>query len=642
MSTESTAVEMPGAAKSIEVMRTFWARLHVAGEGRLPDLNRLALSQAVSGVGRAVQSILALLQDFSAIKTDDLGVCSADVFVPMRPEDAERIARNINKPLAPIRSEAGAKESGRPRYRNSYRLEEIGFKNELRCLRFRIAARFFWQPRIQDQSKILCDLDMLPAKFFQQVIASWLKPPILQEIPKGLRNGVCQQAAQQFLSHIGLLNKPRIAKTAYPSTAERVPERRLDRWQTALKAVCADLNEFQYVKVRDLYPNHYDADDPRGDRLVNVDPNWIDFMRSPFVRPLPLNFIDSDAVIVYERRWQEAVRGGRAPRALQRLYAALPVFAGVSPDSALGRVMQDTKLFWWRRHLEEFTALPAWAGARLRADAPCLVVPLEYDPDRGPDKPSRFRQAFAGLDGRRVNWSVLVQRHERHQPNPEWQIHFATSKEVVAAVRSNVLGIHFQDDPIIAWTLVDGADRIIKEGQWQGNEILAQGLAEKLALEKNQRAMRWIGGQTFAADLKRRAFEVAHRIVDFAVRYDANLALEEITWVDKMGSDSTANKRFSMWNFSQLASLIEWLGLERPTPPVMTLRHVNDYLLKYTCPKCGACRKGKETIEQAATWRSNGLFQCRKCGFTGVIPEADQARLVARLGAERLRNKLAH
>lgn len=144
-----------------------------------------------------------------------------------------------------------------------------------------------------------------------------------------------------------------------------------------------------------------------------------------------------------------------------------------------------------------------------------------------------------------------------------------------------------------------------------------------------------MGQKRFAKELRRRTDEVAKHIVQLAVEHDANLALEHIKWVEKRRGGPDLNRRHSMWNFSQLPDRIEWLGLERRinrrNDPVATVR-VSDYVLRYTCPVCGACRKPKQKPSQADTWRKGEVLMCRKCGREGPVPDSAQARLAASNG----------
>ncbi len=647
------------------VFRTFYAKLHVAGSGETLWLTRKAVAATVTAVGVAVQRALRLLEGYLTVERETDGrVRCADLVFPLSPRDIDRAKRNVAKPKAVAPAGTGPKALAQPGYRNSYRIEEIIARDGSSHARARIAEAFTWQAsRGAAQGRWLRELDMIDAKIgLQQLIAGWIRPP-LGDVPMRLRAGVCQQAAQQLLSHLGLLNSRTASTVSFPSLDERHPDLRRQGWQNALAAVAGGLSPFPYMRARELDPSQYAPHDPRGDRLINLDPDWVAFVRTPDPTPLPLNFVGSNDVIVYERSWHER-RRNRAEESHHRLYVALPLFDDVDPSSPLGQLADHPKLSWWRNRLREFHPLPPWAGRELDATDPVLLVPLEYDPGRRlpPEqrvhgqplrRPSRFQSAFSGFGDRRVNWSLLVQRQRRRgkpRAQTEWEIHFATSRVVSPSLRPNVLGVHFGVEPIIWWALVDQSGTILKEDHVAGNAILEEGLRQKLRLEQNyQGQLRWVGERRYSSELKRRTTEVASTIVALAAGNDANLALEDIRWVDKRTGGPDANRRFSLWNYGKLRDRISWQGLERQVgadpdslrpDPVVTLRLVSDFILRHTCPSCGACRQAGETKGQAKTEREGDNLNCRSCSTVGPVSDDHQARLVARLGAERLRQRL--
>lgn len=671
-----------------DVVRTYYAKCAVAGDGHRDRLMRHALGAAVIAVGVAVQRVLSRLKQYLTVALEPDGrVQHADLVFPLQAQDVARARRLITQPLYEPPEHAGPKELASPRYRNSYRLEEILEREDQQYARARIAQAFSWRSSLVSSSgRVSQDLDLIDVKKgLQQFILSWLCPA-LDDVPKRLRAGVCQQAGQQLLSHLGLRDSRTAREVSFPSLEERDPERRQLTWRAALECVGSGLAAFPYRTARELQPDKYAPEDPRGDRLINIDPDWVAFVRSPKPWPLPLNFVRHDDVVIYERCWSEQpiTRMGRHRRYRpkrrrwvwvsrkqrrptqqhRRLYAALPLFEDVDAESPLGRIADDPAVAWWWHHLDDFHPLPAWAGRELTDADPVLLVPLDYDPERRAPKaqladgqptrrPSRFHSAFCGFGGRRVNWSLLVQRERRtgkRGAKPEWEIHFATSRKVTPALRPNVLGVHFGIEPIIWWALANAAGAILEEGRVAGNAILAESLRQKLRLEQDyQGNLRWVGERRFAADLKRRTAEVARAMVELAARNNANLAVEDIGWVDKRTGGPDANSRFTFWNFGKLRDQTSWQGLERQAPtasgelqadPVVTVTKVSDYLLRYTCPECGACRAARQSREQATTWREGETLQCRPCGYRGLVPDDVQARLVATVGAARLRQRM--
>lgn len=637
--------------KTRVVVRSFYAKFHTGGAGSVHALEREAIRTAVTAVGEAVRSILALLQEFSVVEKGEIGVLNSDLVIPATEEMFRRAQALLLQPKYVPKPDSGPKTLAKPGYRNAYRLEDSFLRGGVRYLRFRIAERFSWIANRGSQAgKSFADLDCISAKFFQQVIMSWLKPPALANVPSALRAGACQQAAQQFLSNLGLLNETSIPSTSFPSLEERDPDLRLTTWRAALAEVARRTDPFDYKPAREVDPR-FAPDDPRGERPVNVDLDWRVAVVSPIPRSLPLNFVGSDDVVLYRRRWVEERRDDRGgPKGLNRIYAALPIFVGLAEEAPLAKLGQNPLLSWWRSRVNEFEPLPAWSGRRLKPKASVLVVALEYDPELRPLKedreqgvtvrrPSRFISAFFGENGRKVNWSLVKafrsRYSERHAECTEAELHFATSREVAPVLTDRVLGIHFHPEPVVSWVLADRAGNVLEEGTLQGNEILSAAIAEKLRLEEMQGELRWVGAQKFGEELERRTYAVAHNILGLLRAKGANLAMEEIVWVEKRRGGKNANLRFTLWNYSRLGTILEWLAAERES--LATVAHVSDYVLRYTCPKCSACRKAKQSEEAADTLRKGEALSCRKCGFEGAVPHDHQARLVARLGAERLR-----
>lgn len=647
--------------KPVISRKTVYAGLETGGEGILPELIREAIQGSVILVSSAVQSILEQLEDSMETEFDaDNQLNYLDILIPCKARDLTRALENVGKERRKAPTDRGDKETARPQYKNSYHLEEMIDRGGSNYLRFRVAEAFFWlASRGEAKGKRLRDLNLIDAKKgLQQLIMSWLRPE-LDHLPAPCRAGACQQVAQQFLSHIGLINQKIQPKTAFPSLEIRDPSAMEEQRLMLLEKLARRTEPFEYKTARELRPSRYEEDDKRGDRLVNVDPEWLSFIGASEPSPLPLNFVKSDDVIIYRRVWQvnrqvkevrrnHQVKGkkylvqkNQVIQEKSHLYAALPLFEGVPPQSLLGKVSQNEELFWWRHHLDEFVALPAWPGKKLSARDLVMVVPLNYDPPhRG--RPSRFESIVSGSTGYRVNWSLLVQKGRGQTTS--WEIHLATSREVAPSRQAflqswkKVLGIHFGYDQLIYWAIADITGKIISEGSLSPT-IMEEALRAKLKLEEMQNRLAWVGDRRFTQELKRRTYDVARSIVQLAAESNAGLAIEEIKWVDKHRGGPQANLRFSLWNYSGLAQAIESKGLDW-SEPVPVVAWFSDYLLRFTCPNCGAIGKSKEEKGQALTLVHNGILTCRKCNFSGVVADKAQARLAARLGAKRLADRL--
>ena len=214
---------------------------------------------------------------------------------------------------------------------------------------FNIAQRFSWEAEGGSQKgKILEDVDVIPATFLQQLIQSWMKPEVLNNLPSFVRAGACQKAGEPFLSYLGLLEEGSQKEVAFPSLEERRPAVRVEAHRAAIACVAQKTTPFQRVPVRELHPEKYGKDDPAGDQLVNRDPVWVEFTKSPFPGPLPVNFVRSMDVVVYERTWTEPIpaRSLKKPVERRRLYVALPVLEGIDSTSPLWHFVNRKEFDW--------------------------------------------------------------------------------------------------------------------------------------------------------------------------------------------------------------------------------------------------------------------------------------------------------
>lgn len=636
-----------GEGKTVPGTLSVGLRTYDDAPDPLDQLHARILREVVTQQGVAVQWMLERMLERSVFEADDEGnLVSVDLFIPVTLDREQRARELIAQERKDAPLNAGPKEAARPRYHNGYRMEEIVQRNGERNVRCRLAERFSWVPeRGPLRGKRQHDIDIIDAtKGLQGLLKTWM-PPEWSSVPSALRAGVCQQAAQQFNSHVGLLGKGE--KASFPSLQERNPVQRQDHWHQALRNLVQGETPFEYVRLRDLQPDKYADDDPKGDREVNTDPDWVTFVCSPFPARQTLNFVKSNDVIVCrgpEREDYNRRRGKRRQRKQRKgqqipcFYAALPIVAGVELETPLGRIIEEhqEELGWWKDLTSEFEPLPAWSGSKISRRRDLLLVPIETR------NPAWIERMLSGHHGRRVCWSLLVERRGTCQGKnkAKWELRIATSRNVLPLLRPNVLGIHFGMEPILWWTLMDGTGSMLEEGRIERNEILTEGLAKQLRLHEVQGQQRWVGGKRFEAELKRRTDDVARTIVLLAASKNANLALENIQWVDKRHGGRDANRRHSMWNFSKLKDRIVWMGLERQrddqNDPVVTVKEVSDYVLRYTCPGCGGCRSAGQTQAVATTWREGDTLHCRPCGYTGHIPDNHQATLVAHRGVEDL------
>ena len=161
------------------------------------------------------------------------------------------------------------------------------------------------------------------------------------------------------------------------------------------------------------------------------------------------------------------------------------------------------------------------------------------------------------------------------------------------------------------------------------NEQIIAFLREKSGLEWDQVKQRWIGGLHFSRKLESIAHSVVNIMIALSKEHDAVLAVEDISYAPKQGRDHVRNVLFTAWNYGQMRRFSEYkspmAGRGKPL-------FVSDYLVQFTCPHCGACRKKGETGQNTTTWRENGTLHCRACSVSGTLTPEMKALRVAKEG----------
>lgn len=600
------------------VMRTFTVEL-LTREGKFAAATLAKLKDISISTGVAVQQALTRLGDCLKTESDEHGLICADLIFPISTDQLGAALKLVSQPRAIAPMDKGPKAAATPQYRNTYRFEEVIETNGTPCrLRARIAERFSYQVTQADKVFHKRALSAIDIKIgLQRLITSWLRP-VMANVPRLLFDGIAQEAAQQLMSNLGLLSSdhPSVNKVSFPSLADRDPQLRFEAWRRALRTVANHLGPFAYASAREVCPGQYAANDRRGNRMINVDPVWKEVQSQPEAPLLPIRFLQSSQVVVYERR--------------HRLYAALPLLNGGD----------DQRLFWWRKYYKEFEAVAFWQDHKLKDKENVMLVPLTCNP--AGRRPTRTRRLIAALSDpkRKVNWSsaVPVRRRRNGKWCQSWELHLVTSQVVKPILRPNVIGFHFGLYPIVWWAVADQRGAIITEGRLDGNDVLDTALRRKAALEKVQAGGRWIKGKTYGRELQRQTRLVISEMVRLAEVHDANIAVEEVRLVDKRTGKPKTNLTKSHWNYGTLPAQVEWWAKEKPPggTPIPTIAKVSDFQPRHTCPTCGACRKSGQKKDKADTYWEKGTFHCRKCAFIGEMPHDHQARIITRLGLARL------
>jgi predicted RNA-binding Zn-ribbon protein involved in translation (DUF1610 family) len=579
------------------------------------------LRALITASGQAKQALQALLQTLHHEERDENGnLLSASLLIPITSEKKQQDAQKLlEKPINQI-LDKGAKEAARPRYSNlSYHFTGFCEHEGQLCIRAETYRRFSW---LGADNQTYSDGETLDAKLGLQILLySWVGFSLdWSAVPTLARAGVCQIAAQDYNSYLELLADGK--KVSWASLEERDPELRVQTWRRSLLNLLLDLRPLATATLRDLYPADYDEDDPRGDRLVIIDPDFVNVARSPSAKRQAVNFVSSDSLILYY--WP---RDGRT-------YLALPAFQGVAATSPLGQIAHQStpNPFWWHPYATEFLPVPLWPGKKLKAKPTHLLVPVEMRP------PRRLQEWLSGKDGRKANWTLITERtgnRERRKNQSRWTLHLCTSREVTVTLRPNYMGVHWGEDGLLYYTVLSPTGSLLHQGTLQGDLALRTGLAEqdKLMVEQAQQLWAW---RTFGEKLERESVLISQNLIRLAAEHDANLSLEKVDWVDKSHGNRFANRRYSMWDYARTRKTIMYCGWERRVnnqdSPIHTVYEPRDFFLRFTCPHCGAIRTKGQTAENANTHYIGEQLHCRKCSFTGVLTGHDKSLLAAKIG----------
>ncbi|MBU0645986.1 hypothetical protein KJ611_00715 [Patescibacteria group bacterium] len=478
----------------------------------------------------------------------------------------------------------------------------------------------------------------------QQLIATYLQPPFLMALPRALRAGVAQEAAQQTTSYLGQLDSAKVkGETAFPTMEDRDPERRQAAYNSAFEALIADVRPLNHCRARDKDPGKYKPDDPRGDRLIVDDERWFAVTTTPDPHPIPLFFVKGDSVRVELTELSFPVgvskknrhRGRLAPS--ERVLADRPervrakgdtkarMFSALLPvldtqDEEIVRILaerdqrkQESKS-QGRQMAGDKITLPLVGSVKNRDTD--LRLPMSFDR-------ARFERLLSRND-LQVAWARLVNKRG------DWFIQL-TLRVPYAKPQGlrRVLGVSFGLNAIMSWSLLDEAGQTIEAGALAPNPQIKAFLDRKLNLEWDQAKGRWVGGKSFDRELESIAHRVANQAVELARTHQAVLCAHDIQWVAKSGPDSKLNVLFTAWNYGQMRRYLEY---KAPLSGLGVPLFTGDYIVRMTCPQCGAIREAKEKPETAKTWRTNGVLHCRACGFEGELTGAQDAKRVAEHG----------
>lgn len=598
------------------------------------------MSEALRGqMGTIQQNLRVTLTD-----TEPQYLSRAELLMTVNKERAEMIRKLLNQ-------EKYDADGGLLPFSNAYRFTSFndiggGQYQAISCL-----AQGEWKEGRSrgDVATLKHTLNMIPATTgLQQVLQTYLQHPSVMALPRELRPGNCQEAAQQTMSYIGQLESTKVKNNvAFPTVEIRNPAVRRAMYERAIDDLVGDLRRLNRVRLRDKYPTDYADDDPRGDREIVDDERWFAVTRSPDPHEIPLFFVNSKAVTLLQGRAHfdagiskrnrhrgtmqanDAIRASRSQSVQRKGYTGLNAWYAELPlldtdDPVIQEIL---------RKRDELHASNSCGKGR-GLDLGLIPMPIMHQ-DRWKQKKHGILVPLSGDRSRlerilnrgdlEIAWSRLVCK------DCEWHLQLTLrvmTPKSFTHPPERILGISFGIDAIATWTLIDANGAVVEQGAFAPNEQIQTFMEEKAGLEWNQEKQRWVGGRgmRFAKRLESIAHGVVNKLIVLAQSHGAQLALEDISWVPKQSRNHTQNILFTAWNYGQLRRYGEY---KAPLAHIDTPVFVSDFRVNFTCPQCGACRKAQETRERATTWRENGTLHCRSCSAQTVLTAEQKSVRVA-------------
>lgn len=538
----------------------------------MPSVSAAAILELLLCLGhlvrRANAAVWELIKPGLEVERDGQGrLVRADLVVLCANQKDADEARKLLDPNRPRRKRRDQSDDQQddsnqppPRFANSYRLIAVegGGDGGLPNLRFRLAYGEEQEEMTDDEaSKLVWRVRFISSQFLQMIIVRWLRAPLLAQLPTSVRQGLGQEAAQQLLSHLGLQEEGS-QEPSLPSIDGREVSEIESAWQQNLDDLPSDSDIGKQSANQQM--------------TANLPP-----------RPQTIRFIAADSATV----WSDG----------RRLYAWLPVFAGISADSPLAAFCDRDDLYWWRHgSLLPLAPLKPWETVKKTVQKRQVEVPRQWDvsSSNGVLVPLRVRlNKQPHADGRAkalprlahwlsldwpVSWSLLTHREwragrrGRGKRRSEWLFELIFRRPVSKPEpRPNILGVAPTRCKTGAGNVASCLDWALmsSEGLFRQGQILV----DQIPWDHQHFGRRWRDNR------KRLAHEAARKIVALAQSFDADLALLEIDYVAKRTRNPRANREATFWNFADLIRLIADKASEAE-PPMRVAWHVHDSSLR--------------------------------------------------------------
>lgn len=405
------------------------------------------------------------------------------------------------------------------------------------------------EQKLQWQIRLL-DVTM----FLQQLVLQLADKALLEQIPSSIRGGIGQEVAQQVTSHIQLLDSGTVLKAELPTISDRNSELARKQWEDAIQTVCTYALPFSRERARILDPGKYAAEDPRGDRLINIDPMWARVLKGPTVKSLPLLFVSGSSIRIVKLTLPRKHAAGHK-HTFTATYLVLPV-SREWINSLPGTVQE--KVQWWKKPDVLATQELLVGKGALKKSANTLVIPISAGKKRF------FNHILPALQrGFPLQWQRIVGRsYRRPATHRKWFAQLTIGYTNPSSLPEMALGIHFGMKDILWWALADKQGNILKDGSIPGNSILDFSLQEKGKIERQQKAGKNVAGKKYGKSLLNATYRVVNGVLEFSKGISAEhasqpigLGLETIRFVDKASGSSPVNARHSNWNYGQLSGI---------------------------------------------------------------------------------------
>lgn len=521
------------------------------------------------------------------------------------------------------------------------------------------------------------------------MIRTYFAPEILKTLPNELVGGVCQEVAQQVTSYIAQVHSSKVkSETSFPTVESRDPKARLNHYELAIDFLAFDLRPLEKTPIRELDPGSYGTNDKRGDRLIVSDERWKGIVGAVEAKSLTLFFMTGDAVPILKGEYifpagvskSDRHQGNLVPSVgnYQKQKTRIALCLKKTGDVVfmpLHGVSKAVSEVYYRKYRSDCHKI-AWGFAHEYENITAeqrgvngltqyyVAVPF-YCSDsiiQNLNKNQNNRSRGLNLQFKTVNLykksfklnyigethlllplscdklraaKILESQHLEialsrlvKKQDGGWylQLSLRVPLPEILEQKRPFLGVSFGLNAIVSWSLLDENGICLKQGSLAPNPQILEFLKRKLKLENDQKTQKWTGGKGFQKKLKTISHNVTDEILALAKLHNAQLAVVDVSYVQKSGPNHESNVLYSAWNYAQLRNV---LGYKAPLIGVCKPIFISDFVVNFTCPLCGKCRKkGQDSKAKADTWLEKNSLSC-KCGFVGVVNGENKSRIIA-------------